>query len=114
MLSMKSCFVYSTFELVFRLTMNLDVEVHRDDIEIIKHEIHSPASAISLEEIDRIIDPRSATKHDCVMNRVNEIDVASERCTRKRPAYLDKDRICSHYVMHYMKRYVCIDQMCTL
>ncbi len=79
--------------------MNFDV--HSDNIEIVKHE----TSVINLEEIDRIIDPRSLTKHKCVMNNVNEIHVATERCTFKRPAYLDLDRICLHYVMHYIKRY---------
>ena len=87
--------------------MNFDVH-NSDDIDIIEHEINTPASVISLEEIDRILDPRSVTKHECVMNKVNEIQVTTERCTSKRPAYLDIDRICSHYVIHYMKRCVLI------
>ena len=89
----------------FRLRMNFDVH-NNDDIDIIKHEINTPASVISLEEIDRILEPRSVAKHECVMNKVNEIQVPTERCTLRRPAYLDIDRICSHYVIHYMKRFV--------
>ena len=41
-----------------------------------------------------------------VMNKVNEIDIASERCTVGRPAILDPERIYLHYVLHYMKRFV--------
>lgn len=85
--------------------MNFDVH---SDIEVIKHEISLPdsGSVISLEEIDRIIEPRSVTRHKCVMNKVNEIDIASERCTVGRPAILDPERIYLHYVLHYMKRFV--------
>ena len=106
MLSMKNCFVYSINLSHFRVKMNFDV--HSDDIEIIKHEINTLSTVISLEEIDRIIDPSSVAKHKCVLNKVHEIHVSTERCTSKRPAYLNTDRICLHYVMHYIQRLVLI------
>ena len=46
------CLFPKFFKLMyFRLRMNFDVH-NNDDIDIIKHEINTPASVISLEEID--------------------------------------------------------------
>ena len=107
MFSLKSLFYYSTYLPIYYLSdrRRMNFDVHSDDIEIVKQEMNTQTSVINLEEIDRIIDPRSLTKHKCVMNKVNEIHDATERCTFKRPAYLHLDRICLHYVMHYIKRY---------
>ena len=43
-------------------------------------------------------------RHKCVMPAVNEINIATELCTRDNPAVINFDKMCLHYVIHYIKR----------
>ena len=47
---------------------------------------------------------KSAKKHKCVMAAVNEIQLSTELCTLASPALLALDKMCLHYVIHYIKR----------
>ena len=47
---------------------------------------------------------KSVKKHRCVMAAVNEIQLSTELCTLASPALLAMDKMCLHYVIHYIKR----------
>ena len=49
---------------------------------------------------------KSVKKHRCVMAAVNEIQLSTELCTLASPALLALDKMCLHYVIHYIKRSV--------
>ena len=51
---------------------------------------------------------KSVKKHRCVMAAVNEIQLSTELCTLASPALLAMDKMCLHYVIHYIKRSVVI------
>ena len=48
--------------------------------------------------------PKPGVKHRCVMGAVNEILISTELCTGASPALLALDKMCLHYVIHYIKR----------
>ena len=47
---------------------------------------------------------KSVKKHRCVMAAVNEIQLSTELCTLASPALLALDKMCLHFVIHYIKR----------
>lgn len=42
-------------------------------------------------------------KHQCVMSKVNEINIVTELCTADSPATISYEKMCLHYVIHYIK-----------
>jgi len=50
------------------------------------------------------VQAKKGKKHKCVMSKVSEINIAAELCTEKSPAYISFDKMCLHYVIHYIKR----------
>ena len=43
-------------------------------------------------------------KHSCLMGSISEIKLMTELCSRAKPARLAADKICLHYVIHYINR----------
>jgi len=50
------------------------------------------------------VQSKKGKKHKCIMSKVNEINIAAELCTDTSPAYISFDKMCLHYVIHYIKR----------
>lgn len=45
-------------------------------------------------------------KHSCLMGSISEISLMTERCSREQPARLGTEKVCLHYVIHYINRSV--------
>ena len=43
-------------------------------------------------------------KHSCLMGSISEIKLMTERCSLAKPARLATDKVCLHYVIHYINR----------
>ena len=43
-------------------------------------------------------------KHSCLMGSISEIKLMTELCSPAKPALLATEKICLHYVIHYINR----------
>ena len=43
-------------------------------------------------------------KHSCLMGGLSEIKLMTEMCSLAKPARLATDKVCLHYVIHYINR----------
>jgi len=43
-------------------------------------------------------------KHKCLMGEISEINILTELCTKTKPALLSTEKLCLHYVIHYINR----------
>jgi len=66
------------------------------------HSIPNPS--FHPEEKARKTSLKMSRKHQCVMSKVNEINIVTELCTAESPATINYDKMCLHYVIHYIKR----------
>jgi len=66
------------------------------------HSIPNPS--FHPEEKARKTSLKMSRKHQCVMSKVNEINIVTELCTAESPATINHDKMCLHYVIHYIKR----------
>ena len=43
-------------------------------------------------------------KHSCLMGSISEIKLMTEMCNSAQPARLSIEKVCLHYVIHYINR----------